>query len=96
MIHQIQNFVSAPISILLIEDNEHDRAAFERALRNAEKTFRISVCQKAEEALDKLAADKHAYDLVVVDYDLPGMNGMEFYRRLKHGNSLPPVVDARL
>ena len=60
--------VSSPISILLIEDNEHDRAAFERALQNSSLAFSVSVCEKAEKALHKLAADRNAYDLVVVDY----------------------------
>ncbi len=83
---------SSPINILLIEDNEHDRAAFARALRKSEKAFRISVCEKAENALHKLTAGKVVYDLVVVDYDLPGMTGMEFYRRLRHMNNLPPFV----
>ena len=58
---------SAPssISILLIEDNEHDRRAFERAVHKSEKAFRVSVCEKAEKALDKLSAGKIAYDLAI-------------------------------
>ena len=92
MIDETQNSVSTPIRILLIEDNEHDRAAFERALRKSETAFEISVCEKAEEALDKLPANKDFFDLVVVDYDLPGMTGMDFYREQQHVNNLPPFV----
>jgi signal transduction histidine kinase len=88
----IHGSASSPIRILLIEDSEHDRAAFERALHNSGGAFRISVCEKAENALGKLAAGKNSYDLVVVDYDLPGMNGMDFYRSLKNRNNLPPFV----
>jgi PAS domain S-box-containing protein len=92
MIDETQNSVSSPIRILLIEDNEHDRTAFERALRKSETAFEISVCEKAEEALDKLPANKDLFDLVVVDYDLPGMTGMDFYREQQHVNNLPPFV----
>jgi PAS domain S-box-containing protein len=92
MMDKVQDSVSSPINILLIEDNEHDRAAFERALRKSETAFKISVCERAEEALDKLAASKNSFDLVVVDYDLPGMNGMDFYRRQQHTQKLPPFV----
>jgi len=83
---------SSPIRILLIEDNAHDRSAFERALHNSSIVFSVSVFEKAETALPELAGDRKAYDLVVVDHDLPGMTGMEFYRRLEHGNNLPPFV----
>ena len=92
MIAKAHSTVSSTISILLIEDNVHDRAAFERALHNSSIAFSVSVCDKAEEALHELAAGRNAYDLVVVDYDLPGMNGMDFYRRLKKSNNLPPFV----
>jgi signal transduction histidine kinase len=92
MNENIHSSVPLPISILLIEDNEHDRAAFERALHNSGGAFRVSVCEKAENALDMLAAGTDSYDLVVLDYDLPGMNGMDFYRSLKNRNNLPPFV----
>ncbi len=56
MLDKTRDSVSSPISILLIEDNEHDRAAFERALRKSATVFEVSVCERAEEALDMLSA----------------------------------------
>ncbi len=41
---------------------------------------RLVIAGSAEEALDKMTADY--FDLVVCDYQLPGMNGLEFFRRL--------------
>ena len=92
MADKIQNTTSSRISILLIEDNEHDRMAFARALHNSGTAFNISICEKAEKALDKFEAGQDAYDLVVIDYDLPGMNGLDFFRRLLHMNNIPPAV----
>ncbi len=90
--NEIQDSASRPISILLIEDNEHDRAAFERALRKSETAFEILICERAEEALDKLSDSQESFDLVVVDYDLPGMTGLDFYRQHQQVKNLPPFV----
>jgi len=89
---KIQDSASRPIRILLIEDNEHDRAAFERALHKSETAFEIAVCERAEEALDNLPTNQDSFDLVVVDYDLPGMTGLEFYRQHQQVKNLPPFV----
>ena len=83
---------SSPIRILLIEDNAHDRASFERALHHSGIAFSVSAFEKAEAALPELADGRNAYDLVVVDYNLPGITGMDFYRRLAPGDKLPPFV----
>jgi len=87
-----RNYISSPISILLIEDDEHDQFAFKRSLRNSATAFEISVCERAEEALEIIAASKASFDVVVADYDLPGMTGMDFYRKIQHTNHLPPFV----
>lgn len=87
-----QDNIDSPIRVLLVEDNEHDRLAFERSLHNSDAAFEIAVCERAEEALVELTAAKNSFDLVVVDYDLPGMTGMDLYRELQHIKSLPPFV----
>ena len=55
-----RNTALSPIRILLVEDNEHDRVAFRRALRNSEAAFEISVCERAEDALDMIPANKES------------------------------------
>ena len=78
--------------ILLVEDNEHDRAAFHRALRKSEITCQISECHKAEQALELLCSGERSFDLVVIDYGLPGMSGMELFERASVKTNLPPFV----
>ena len=87
-----RNTALSPIRILLIEDNEHDRVAFNRALRNSEAAFEISVCERTEDALDMIPVNKESIDMVVLNYDLRGMSGMDFYRQLQHMKNLPPFV----
>jgi signal transduction histidine kinase len=81
-----------PLRILLVEDNEHDRIAFERAIKRGKMDCRIQFCERAEEAENHLAGADVGFDLVVVDYDLPGINGLDFFRRMRPLKDLIPFV----
>ena len=81
-----------PLNILLIEDNEHDRVAFRRAMKMGDVDCRIAFCERAEEADELLKSDYDALDLVVLDFDLPGMNGLDFFKKIKRKKNLPPFV----
>ncbi|MGA7878401.1 MAG: PAS domain S-box protein, partial [Desulfoferrobacter sp.] len=78
--------------ILLVEDNEHDRVAFRRALSASEIDCRISECQKAEEALELLQLDAQSFDLVVIDFGLPGMSGLELFKKIHEDGQHPPFM----
>jgi signal transduction histidine kinase len=80
------------LNILLIEDNEHDRVAFQRAMKMGDVDCRIAFCERAEEADDLLKSADGAFDLVVLDFDLPGMNGLDFFKKMKRRKNLPPFV----
>jgi signal transduction histidine kinase len=81
-----------PLRILLIEDNEHDRIAFERAMKRGRMDCSIQFCERAEEAENHLNSGDAGFDLVVVDYDLPGMNGLDFFRKMRFLKNLIPFV----
>lgn len=82
----------AALRILLVEDNEHDRIAFARAMRHCANPCAIDSCERAAEALARLAAAPAAFDLVVVDYNLPGDNGLTVCRTLLARDTPLPVV----
>jgi len=82
----------AELRILLVEDNEHDRIAFIRALRACPRPHTIDTCERAEEALALLAATPRAFDIIVVDYNLPGDNGLNVCRTLLASDTPAPVV----
>jgi len=92
MDNEIQDPEPQAIRVFLVEDNEQDRVEFGKALGNSAAAFEISVCERAEDALDMIPANKESIDMVVVDYDLRGMSGMDFYRQLQHMKNLPPFV----
>ncbi len=70
------------LEIMLVEDNEHDRAAFRRAFKKLPIPVVISDFFRAEEALEQLVSDVSRFDILVSDYMLPGMNGLELCKEL--------------
>jgi DNA-binding NtrC family response regulator len=51
----------------------------------------VSVVSSGKDALDRLGSD--AIDCVILDLEMPGMDGFEVLRRLKHqGNETPVIV----
>jgi sigma-B regulation protein RsbU (phosphoserine phosphatase) len=65
--------------VLLVDDDEMLLAGLKRQLRNS---FRIETAISGEEAL-KMVEENGPYAVVVSDYMMPGMNGIELLRHVK-------------
>src|SRR5512144_2499704 len=70
-----------PINVSIVEDNEKFRGTLARVLNRAEGFRCVSQYPNAEDALKALPQDKP--DVVLMDINLPGMNGVECVRQLK-------------
>ncbi|HXE95143.1 MAG TPA: diguanylate cyclase [Dongiaceae bacterium] len=70
------------MNILLVEDDEHDRAAFHRAFREVEYDCTITDCVRAPEAVAMIEPDPSAFDVVVVDHHLPCQYGLDLCKEL--------------
>ncbi|HSO20021.1 MAG TPA: response regulator [Desulfosarcina sp.] len=81
-----------PLRILLVEDSEHDQLAFQRALDKSDAQFHLTICSRGEDAPRAMQGGSDAFDILVMDQNLPGMNGLETYQLLKQKTDLPPVV----
>ncbi|MBF0551024.1 MAG: PAS domain S-box protein, partial [Deltaproteobacteria bacterium] len=81
-----------PVRILLVEDNEHDRAAFRRVVKRCRVAHQITEVEKAEDALALLEESSSIFDIGVIDYQLPGMNGLELCRKIRDKGFLFPLV----
>ena len=68
-------------SVLLVEDNEIDAYLTYNVLQESGTKVAIEIASTAEEGLAKVR--ERAYDLVVCDYRLPGMNGLSFLKLAK-------------
>ena len=65
------------MKILLIDDDEWIRDSL--ALFMEAEGCHLKTCESAEEALEAL--NQQAYDIIIADYRLPGMNGLEFLKK---------------
>ncbi len=65
------NSQSRALRIMLVEDNEHDRAAFRRTFKKLSKPSVITDFLHAEDALEQLTFDASRFDILVSDYMLP-------------------------
>ncbi len=84
---------SSTLRILLVEDSEHDRFAFGRALQKARIKCDITECVRAEEALEFVRSGDNAFNLMVVDHGLPGISGLDLCKELlDEGAPLPLVI----
>ncbi len=80
------------LRLLLVEDNKHDVLAFRRAFRDSQFPCKITHYTRAETALERLTADTADFDLVICDYNLPGMTGFELCKALIRQNINLPLV----
>ena len=70
-----------PISVSIVEDNDKLRGTLARVLNRADGFRCVSQYGSAEDALKDLPKVKP--DVVLMDINLPGMNGVECVRQLK-------------
>ncbi len=71
---------TSQISILYVEDDPQVANLVAEML--AGENWRVELCTEGETALLKLTGEEH-YDLLVVDNDLPELNGLELIRRAR-------------
>jgi len=79
-----------PINVSIIEDNEQLRTTLCRVLNRADGFRCVSTYGSAEEGLEDLPQKKP--DVVLMDINLPGINGVECVRRLKQSTPEIQVV----
>jgi CheY-like chemotaxis protein/HPt (histidine-containing phosphotransfer) domain-containing protein len=76
--------------ILLVDDNATNRKVASQILLKAGCV--VETVMSGQEAIDRLSKDA-AFDLVLMDIQMPEMDGMETTRRLKKSvTELPPIV----
>ena len=68
--------------ILLIEDEQSLADALSKGLKH--QGYVVDIAMDGEEGLD--LADVHEYDLLILDLNLPGLDGLEVLQCLKTGN----------
>src|ERR1700687_1818160 len=83
-----------PVHILLVEDNPHDVEITRRALEKGQVTNRLTVAQDGQQALDILAENRDLPSLILLDLNLPRVDGIEVLKVIKADPALRhiPVI----
>ena len=75
-------------TILLFDDEEGIRLLYQEELDM--EGFAVETAKNGELALEKFKAAQP--DLVILDINMPGMNGIEVLRQMKEQNAALPVI----
>lgn len=76
-----------PIKVAIVEDDADIRNSLAELIQNSPAHILTDACKDAADALKKLP--QHPPDVVLMDINMPGMNGVECVRQLK--SMLPDV-----
>ncbi|MDE3060663.1 MAG: response regulator, partial [Pseudomonadota bacterium] len=84
-------FKNEALKILVVDDSEDDRLLYGRALRQIPgATCSISEAADGEEAMQHL--QKEQPSCILLDYSLPGRNGLDVLKRIRARHPFVPVV----
>ena len=75
--------------ILIVEDNIVIREALKKLL--SDNKFKVDSVSSAEEA--SVYLDKNNCDLIILDINLPKMNGDEYLKELRKTSKIPVIIN---
>ncbi len=78
------------LKVLIADDHAIVRKGLKEILREASEQTLVGEAGNGQEALDKV--DGEAWDVVVLDITMPGLNGLEALKRLKRMRPTLPVL----
>ncbi|WP_299260244.1 response regulator [uncultured Aquimarina sp.] len=76
------------LSFLLIEDDMIETLKFKRVVDSLEGDYQITEAINGEEAIEILKKEPHSFDIILLDLNMPKMNGIEFLKILKEDEVL--------
>jgi signal transduction histidine kinase/DNA-binding response OmpR family regulator len=75
---------------LMVEDTQHDYLIAKRTLEKSDPACKITRVSRGEEALERLQTE--AFDIILLDFRLPGISGLETFQQIVAQNLDIPVV----
>lgn len=79
---------SAMAKVLLVEDDDELSEVLKHTL--ASRGFSVEAVNNAQAALDHLRV--YNYDVIVLDWMMPGLSGIDLCRRLRSGGNSTPIL----
>lgn len=84
-----QSPLDEPIRVLLVDDNI-DQAFIAAEALAEDARIEVTDVSSGQACLDQLG--KHTFDLVILDYSMPQMTGMDVLRKMRAGGIEVPVI----
>ncbi|MFA0887694.1 MAG: response regulator [Synergistales bacterium] len=78
-------------TILIVEDDEVDVMTIKRAMKEIHVTNPIRVKWNGEEALEYLKGEKDLPGIILLDLNMPRMNGVELLQQIRTDERLKPI-----
>lgn len=88
--HAVADEPAPTHAVLVIDDNPDDREAFKRALRKADESY--GYLEAADGPSGIAMIEQHRPDCVLLDYSLPGLNGLGALQRIHEVDPFLPVI----
>ncbi len=80
----------APALILIVDDHPNTASMLARALAQFERPVQVMTAVNGQEALDRI--DGGTIDILITDFMMPGMNGLELIEKLHRGHSPAHII----
>jgi len=82
--------MDAPLKLLIVDDDDVDRLALKRTLAKAGVQGEFAEAAGPDEALQLLR--ENVFDCVILDYQLPGADGLQVLRSIRSAGLRTPVI----
>ncbi len=92
LVHDSNEAKLAPLKVLIIDDQSTGRIVLGEIMRSLDASLEVATFADPVEAIEY--ARKHAVDMVLTDYKMPNLDGIETIRRLRRifGYEDVPIV----
>jgi len=81
---------SFPIKVLLVEDHFLNQIATKKVLTTWSKNITVDIAENGLVGVEKFKA--HGYDIVLMDIQMPVMNGIESTQKIREVNKEVPII----
>ncbi|MBF0290028.1 MAG: transporter substrate-binding domain-containing protein [SAR324 cluster bacterium] len=78
------------LKVLAVDDNATAREILKDLLQSFD--FEVEIVSSGQAALDRLEKSDHGFDLILMDWQMPKMDGIETTRRIQEMGDAPPVI----
>ena len=83
--------MNKPLSILLVEDDIIEVMKFNRTVSSLKVNCSINEAKNGEEAINYLNDSQQLPDIIILDLNMPKINGIEFLKIMKGNDSLKGI-----